>query len=144
MKNVSDADELGLRERSRVINNPLKGLEAGANTEGAAMNRLCLTIACLSAVAWTQASAQDLSPDPLKPVRSHAPKAKHPVAVKSASLDAVHFSDPYAPPEGTTLVRRSALPGYSYPVPREPQGGLSISMGQDQGGHTTGGLKWGF
>jgi hypothetical protein len=111
------------------------------------MNRLCLTIACLSAVAWAQASAQDASSDPLKPVRSHAPKAKakHPVALKSASLDdAVHFSDPYAPPEGTTVVRRNGLPGYSYPVPTEPHGGLSISMGQDQGGHTTGGLKWGF
>jgi hypothetical protein len=130
-----------------VINNPLKGLEAGANTEGAAMNRLCLTIACLSAVAWTQASAESLSADPPKPVRSHAPKAKakRPAAMKSASLDnEVRFSDPYAPPDGTTVVKKSGLPGYSYPIPREPQGGLSISMGQDQGGHTTGGLKWGF
>jgi hypothetical protein len=75
-----------------------EGLPAGANPEGAAMKRLCLTIACLSAVAWTQASADNLSPDP----------------------------------------------GYSYRIPTDPQGGLSISMGQDQGGHTTGGLKWGF
>ena len=108
------------------------------------MKRLGLTIACLSAVAWTPASAQDLSTDPLKPARSHAAKAKHPAASKTASLDVVHFSDPYAPPEGTTVVRKSGLPGYSYGIPPEPQGGLSISMGQDQGGHTTGGLKWGF
>ncbi len=111
------------------------------------MNRLWLTIACLSAVAWTQASAESLSPDPLKAPRPHAAKAtKHPTAQKSASLDdAVRFSDPYAPPEGTTIVRKSGgLPGYSYRIPTDPQGGLSISMGQDQGGHTTGGLKWGF
>ena len=110
------------------------------------MNRLSLTIACLSAVAWTQASAEGLSSDPLKAPRPHAAKAKHSTAQKSASLDdAVRFSDPYAPPDGTTVVRKSSgLPGYSYRIPTEPQGGLSISMGQDQGGHTTGGLKWGF
>ena len=110
------------------------------------MNRLLLTIACLSAVAWTQASAESLSPDPPKTARQHAAKAKRPTARKSASLDdSVRFSDPYAPPEGTTVVRKSGgLPGYSYRIPTEPQGGLSISMGQDQGGHTTGGLKWGF
>jgi len=110
------------------------------------MNRLCLTIACLSAVAWTQASAGNLSSDPVKPPRPHAAKAKHPAATKSASLDnEVRFSDPYAPPEGTTVVRKSSgLPGYSYRVPTDPQGGLSITMGQDQGGHTTGGLRWGF
>jgi hypothetical protein len=110
------------------------------------MNRLGLTIACLSAVAWTQASAQDLSADPLKQTRSHAAKVKtgHLSGSKTASLDVVHFSNPYAPPEGTTVAVRSGLPGYSYPIPKDPQGGLSISMGQDQGGHTTGGLKWGF
>ena len=110
------------------------------------MNRLLLTIACFSAVAWTQASAESLSSDPLKTPRTHAAKAKRPTAQKSASLDdAVRFSDPYAPPEGTTVVRKSSgLPGYSYRIPTDPQGGLSISMGQDQGGHTTGGLKWGF
>jgi hypothetical protein len=109
------------------------------------MNRLLLMIACLSAVAWTQASAENVSPDPLKTPRPHVAKAKHSTPQKSASLDAVRFSDPYAPPEGTTVVRKSAgLPGYSYRIPTEPKGGLSISMGQDQGGHTTGGLKWGF
>ncbi|MGB7973343.1 MAG: hypothetical protein WCF81_03105 [Roseiarcus sp.] len=110
------------------------------------MYRLFLTIACLSAVAWTPALAESLSSDPLKAPRPHAAKAKHPAPQKSASLDdAVRFSDPYAPPEGTTVVRKSAgPPGYSYRIPTDPQGGLSISMGQDQGGHTTGGLKWGF
>ncbi len=110
------------------------------------MNRLCLTIACLSAVAWTQASAESLSSEPLKTPRPHAAKAKHLAAVsKAASLNnEVRFSDPYAPPEGTTIVKRSGLPGYSYPVPKDPQGGgLSISMGND-GGHTRGGLSWGF
>ena len=109
------------------------------------MNRLSLTIACLSAVAWTQASAESLSSDPLKTPRPHAAKAKHATVQKSASLDnETRFSDPYAPPDGTTVVKRSGLPGYSYRIPKDPQGGLSISMGQDQGGHTTGGLKWGF
>jgi hypothetical protein len=111
------------------------------------MIRLCLMIACLNVGAWTQASADNLSPDPPKTPKAHATKAKHLAAAKSASLDdgAVRFSDPYAPPEGTTIVRKSAgLPGYSYRIPTDPQGGLSISMGQDQGGHTTGGLKWGF
>ena len=114
------------------------------------MNCLSLSIACLAgAFTWTQASAEMRSADPVKPVRSHAPKVKRPPITRSASLDdtslnEVRFSDPYAPPEGTTIVKRSGLPGYSYPVPKEPRGGLSISMGQDQGGHTTGGLKWGF
>ena len=115
------------------------------------MRRLCLGIACLAGiVAWTQASAQDLSADPLKSARPHAAKAKRPAAVKSASLDEVHFSDPYGPPEGATLVRkadlvrRSDFPVYPYPTPTEPHGGLSISMGKDGGGHTTGGLSWGF
>ena len=42
------------------------------------------------------------------------------------------------------LVKRSDFPVYSYPTPREPKGGLSIGMGKDGGGHTTGGLSWGF
>jgi hypothetical protein len=103
------------------------------------MKRLCLTIACLAAVAWTQASAQDLSTDSLKSAPPHVAKAKHPAASKSGSLDGVHFSDPYAPPEGTKVAKRSDFPVYSYPAPIEPQGGLSISMG-----HSTGGLSWGF
>ena len=101
----------------------------------------------MSAVAWTQASAENLSADPLKPARPHAAKAKtgHPAVSKAASLDdVVRFSDPYAPPAGTTIVRRSDFPVDPYPSPREPTPGLSIGMGQDQGGHTTGGLKWGF
>jgi hypothetical protein len=110
------------------------------------MNRLCLTIACLSAVAWTQASAETLSSDPPKTPRAHATKAKHVAAAsKAASLNnEIRFSDPYAPPEGTTTVRKSGLPGYSYPIPKEPQPGLSISMQKDGGGHTTGGFGWNF
>jgi hypothetical protein len=114
------------------------------------MNRLCLTIACFSAVAWTQASAESLASDPLKSHRTHAAKARHIAPMNAASLDEVHFSDPYAPPEGATVVRTTiarksgGLPGYSYPIPKEPHGGLSISMGQDGDGHTTGGLRWGF
>jgi hypothetical protein len=111
------------------------------------MKRLCLTIACLSAVAWTQASAQGLSSDPLKSPKPHAAKTKHVAAVRAASLDnEIRFSDPYAPPEGTTVVRKSESgpPGYSYPIPKDPHGGLSISMGKDGGGHTTGGLGWSF
>ena len=110
------------------------------------MNRLCLMIACLSAVAWTQASAESLSSDPPKTPKAHAAKTKHVAAVsKAASLNnEIRFSDPYAPPEGTTIVKKSGLPGYSYPVPKDPQGGLSITMGKDGGGHTNGGLSWGF
>ena len=115
------------------------------------MKGLCLTVACLaSAVAWTQASAENLSADPAQSARPHAAKAKHPAAAKSASLDGVRFSDPYAPPEGATLVRRSDLvkasdfPVYPYPSPREPQPGLSISMQKDGSGHTTGGFGWNF
>jgi hypothetical protein len=112
------------------------------------MNRLCLMIACLSAVAWTQASAESLSFDPPKTTpRPHATKTKHPATVsKAENLNSeIRFSDPYAPPEGTTIVKKSGLPGYSYPVPKDPQGGgLSISMGKDSGGHTNGGLSWGI
>ena len=118
------------------------------------MRRLCLTIACLaSAIAWTQASAKDLSAEPLRSAHAHAAKARRPVVTRSASLDdlnAIRFSNPYAPPDGATVIKRSDLlggndfPAYRYPTPREPHGGLSISMGQDGGGHTTGGLSWGF
>jgi hypothetical protein len=115
------------------------------------MRRLCLTMVCLaSAVAWTQASAQNLSADPLKSPGPHAAKAKHPAASKPASADDIHFSNPYAPPEGAALVKRSDLvnrrdfPVYPYPAPKEPQAGLSISMQKDGGGHTTGGFGWNF
>jgi hypothetical protein len=110
------------------------------------LRRLCLTIACASAVAWTQASAQDLSTELMKSPRPHAAKAKtgHLVASKSASLDDIHFSDPYAPPEGTAAVRKTNFPADPYPTPKEPQAGLSIGMGKDGGGHTTGGFGWNF
>ena len=108
------------------------------------MNRLCLTIACLIAVAWTQAAAETSSSAPPKTPRPHAVKARH-VATAASLNNEIRFSDPYAPPEGTTIVKKSGLPGYSYPVPKDPQGGgLSISMGKDSGGHTNGGLSWGF
>ncbi len=111
------------------------------------MKGLCLTIACLaSAVAWMQASAQDLSTELIKSPRPHAAKAKtgHLAASKSASLDDIHFSNPYAPPEGTTALRKTDFPVDPYPTPKEPQAGLSIGMGKDGGGHTTGGLGWKF
>jgi hypothetical protein len=120
------------------------------------MRRLCLTIACLaSAAAWTQASAQEPSTDSPQSARPHVAKARHsPAASKSASLDPsfndVRFSNPYAPPEGATvakrsdLVKRSDFPVYPYPTPKEPQAGLSISMHKDGGGHTTGGFGWNF
>ncbi len=102
------------------------------------MKRLCLTVASFAvAVAWTQASAKDLVP-------RHPAKARHVAATKSASLDGVRFSDPYAPPEGTTLLRTNAFPIDPYPVPVEPQAGLSISMQKDGMGHTTGGFGWNF
>jgi hypothetical protein len=114
------------------------------------MKRLCLTILCLvSAAAWTQASAKELSAGPLRSARPHVARAKT-AQTNTASLGEVQFSDPYAPPEGamaskrSDLVKRSDFPVYSYPTPREPKGGLSIGMGKDGGGHTTGGLSWGF
>jgi hypothetical protein len=114
------------------------------------MKRLCLTIACLaSAVAWAEASAQNLSADPATSARPHAPKAKtsRPATVKSlddTSLNDIRFSNPYAPPEGTAIARKTDFPVYSYPTPTEPQGGLSIGMHKDGGGHTTGGFGWNF
>jgi len=117
------------------------------------MIRLCLTVACLaSAVAWTQASAQDLSP---KPARSHTARAnRHSAASRTASLDAtslneVRFSNPYAPPEGATagrseLASRNGFPVFAYPTPLEPKPGLGLTAGNDGLGHYTGGLKWGF
>lgn len=117
------------------------------------MKRLCLTVACLaSAVVWTQASAQDLSP---RSARGHAAKAnRHSAASRSASLDQtslneVRFSNPYAPPEGATLGRselasRNGFPVFSYPTPVEPKAGLGVTAGDDGLGHYTGGLKWGF
>jgi hypothetical protein len=115
------------------------------------MKRLCWTIAFASAVAWTQASAENLSTDPTKSAaRLHAAKPKHLAATKSASANDIRFSNPYAPPQGATVVRRSDLvnksdfPVYPYPTPTEPQAGLSISMQKDGGGHTTGGFGWNF
>jgi len=108
------------------------------------MKRLCLTLACLaSAAIWTQASAENLSADPLRSPRLHAAKARH-VPLKSASRDGVRFSAPYAPPEGTTYVRQSAFPVDPYPAPIEPTARLSISMQKDGAGHTTGGFGWNF
>ena len=45
-------------------------------------------------------------------------------------LDGVKFSNPYAPPEGTTQVKRSAFPAAPYRPPTEPKGGLSIFAGR--------------
>jgi len=108
------------------------------------MKRLCLTLACLaSAAVWTQASAEKLSADQVKSPRPHSARARH-AALKSASRDGVHFSAPYAPPEGTTYVRQSAFPVDSYPAPIEPTPRLSVSMQKDGMGHTTGGFGWNF
>jgi hypothetical protein len=107
------------------------------------MKRLCLTLACLaSAAIWTQASAEKLSADSMKSARPHVARRHAPL--RSASRDDVHFSDPYAPPEGTTFVRQSAFPVDPYPAPIEPRAGLSISMQKDGLGHTTGGFGWNF
>jgi hypothetical protein len=111
------------------------------------MKRLCVVTACLAnAVAWTQASAQDLSTELLKSPRPHAAKAKtgHAAVSESASLNEIHFSNPYAPPEGTAVVRKTNFPADPYPTPKEPQAGLSLGMGKDGGGHTTGGFGWNF
>jgi hypothetical protein len=110
------------------------------------MRRLSVTVACLaSAVVCAQASAESLSADPVRSVRAHAAKPRHAAAARTASVeDIVRFSNPYAPPEGTTFVRRSAFPVDPYPAPREPHPRLSISMQKDGGGHTTGGFGWNF
>lgn len=109
------------------------------------MKGLCLTVACVaSAVVCTQASAEKLSADQMRSPRPHVAKARHTAAAKPASRDDVHFSDPYAPPEGTTFVRKSAFPVDPYPAPKEPRAGLSISMQKDGAGHTTGGFGWNF
>jgi hypothetical protein len=110
------------------------------------MKRLCLALACVaSAAVWTQASAEKLSPDPLRSPRPHhAAKARHAAPIRSASRDDLRFSDPYAPPEGTTYVRQGGFPVDPYPAPIEPTPRLSISMQKDGAGHTTGGFGWNF
>jgi hypothetical protein len=104
-------------------------------------------IVCGVAVAAQVRANETPAPKPL-PASTAKAKAPRPGKLPSPSQDeglsSVKFSNPYAPPAGTTIVRRSQFPAVEYPTPTEPKGGLSISMGQDQGGHTTGGLKFGF
>ena len=116
------------------------------------MRRLSMTVVCLaSAAACVQASAEGLPTDSAKSVRQHAARSRHVTRTASVAVsrtasveDIVRFSNPYAPPEGTTFVRKSGFPVDPYPAPREPRPRLSISMQKDGGGHTTGGFGWNF
>lgn len=68
------------------------------------------------------------------------------VQPQADSLDSVNFSNPYAPPEGTTKIKRSAaIPIAPYNSPTEPKAGLSLFAGRaGPGDPMTGGLKLGF
>jgi hypothetical protein len=111
------------------------------------LSRLSLvSIACAAAV-FAQARADDLTtqqPQPPQPARTSKAKALKPAKLapsQAGGLGAVKFSNPYAPPEGTTVVKKSQLPAasYPYPAPTEPKGGLSLTVGSSGGG-----LKFGF
>ena len=97
--------------------------------------RQSLVVIVCSAAACTEARADDLTV--LQPNLPRAPSARvkplkpHKLAPSQADgLDGVKFSNPYAPPEGTTQVKRSVFPAAPYRPPTEPKGGLSIFAGR--------------
>jgi hypothetical protein len=114
--------------------------------KGASMSLLRLSfvsIAC-SAAIFAQARADDLTaqlPQPPRTSKAKAPKPAKPAPPRAGDLSRIKFSNPYAPPEGTTVVKKSQLPAaaYPYPTPTEPKGGLSLTVGSGGGG-----LKFGF
>jgi len=100
-------------------------------------------IAC-GAALFAQARARDLTapqPQPLRTSKAKAPKPAKLAPSQAGDLSSIKFSNPYAPPEGATVVKKSQVPParYSYPEPTEPKGGLSLTVGSSGGG-----LKFGF
>jgi hypothetical protein len=102
-----------------------------------------VSIACGAAV-FAQARADDVTDQPPQPPRTSKAKAPKPAKLapsQANGLAGINFSNPYAPPEGATIAKKSQLPAapYSYPAPTEPKGGLSLTVGSGGGG-----LKFGF
>lgn len=101
-----------------------------------------LLVACAAAVSG-QARADDLTEPPqfARTSKVKAPKPAKLAPSQTNGLSSVRFSNPYAPPEGSTVVKKSQPPAasYPYPAPTEPKGGLSLTVGSGGGG-----LRFGF
>ena len=108
------------------------------------MTRLWLVVIGLVYLVAATAEAQTLSVARLKPARPHAAKTSGAVS-KSAGLDGITFSDPYAPPVGAQKTVIAKFPEIRSDPPVEPQGGLSLTAGRDSpDAPFTGGLKFRF
>ena len=83
----------------------------------------------MCAVAPMQASADDLPAAPRKPVKTHVAKtpAAKPPATKGATLGAVPFSNPYAPPVGAGKAAGAVFPASQAAAPVDPKGGVSFT-----------------
>jgi hypothetical protein len=108
------------------------------------LSRLSLVSITCGAAVFAQARADDLTTQPPQPSRTSKAKAPKPAKLAPSQADdlsSIKFSNPYAPPEGATVVKKSQLPAapYPYPAPTEPKGGLSLTAGSNGGG-----LKFGF
>lgn len=106
--------------------------------------RLSLVWIACGAAVFAQARADDLTaqqPQPPRTSKARAPKPAKLAPSRANDLSSIKFSNPYAPPEGTTVVKKSQLPAapHPYPEPTEPKGGLSLTVGSGGGG-----LKFGF
>ena len=108
------------------------------------LSRLSLVSIACGAAVFAQARADDLTTR-LPPTPSNVEgEGGQPAKVtpsQAGGLSSIKFSNPYAPPEGTTVVKKSQLPAasYPYPAPTEPKGGLSLTVGSGGGG-----LEFGF
>jgi hypothetical protein len=108
------------------------------------LSRLSLVSIACSAAVFAQARADDLTAQLPQPPRTSKAKALKPAKLAPSQADdlgSIKFSNPYAPPEGATVVKKSQLPAapYPYPAPTEPKGGLSLTAGSNGGG-----LEFGF
>jgi hypothetical protein len=66
-------------------------------------------------------------------------------ASKSAGLDGIRFSDPYAPPVGAQKTTVARFPPVRTDSPVSPQGGFSLTAGRDSpDAPFTGGFKFRF
>ncbi len=109
------------------------------------MRRLCLVVIGLVYAVAATAEAQTLSVARLKPARPHAAKTTGAAVSKSAGLDGISFSDPYAPPVGAQKTLIARFPAIRTDPPVEPQGGISLTAGRDSpDAPFTGGLKLRF
>jgi hypothetical protein len=122
---------------------------AGSDAFMSLLRQGLVWIVCF-AVTITLARANDLTVAQPQPPRTSAAKIKplkpHKLAPSPADgLGGVKFSNPYAPPEGTTQAKTVAFPIAPRPVLTEPKGGLSITAGMaGPDDPMTGGLKFGF